>query len=131
MQDKNQQSRLHLRNDILVIVVLLVLSALGAIYLFCLRTPGTMVQVTVDGKRMGEYALSEDRVQEIPGYMSGMRNRLIIRDGKAYVQEASCPDGICVDHAPIFREGESIICLPNRVVVTVVGSDEDAPDLVA
>ena len=52
-------------------------------------------------------------------------NRLIIKDGKAYMETATCPDGICVNHNPIFRDGESIVCLPNGVVVTIIKNDDD------
>ena len=48
------------------------------------------------------------------------------------MENASCPDGICVSHRPIFRDGESIVCLPNRVVITVVSDGDTAsPDIVA
>ena len=60
----------------------------------------------------------------------GGHNRLVIKDGKAWVEEASCPDGICAAHKPIHREGESIVCLPNKVVVTVVTAEGgDNPDV--
>ena len=59
------------------------------------------------------------------------RNRLVICDGKAYMETATCPDGICVAHRPIFRNGESIVCLPNRVVITVTTATKtDTPDVV-
>ena len=37
---------------------------------------------------------------------------------------ADCPDQICVNHRPVSRNGESIICLPNEVVVSVKGGEE-------
>ena len=47
------------------------------------------------------------------------------------MEKATCPDGICVSHTPIFRDGESIVCLPQRVVITVVSNnDTDTPDIV-
>ena len=59
-------------------------------------------------------------------------NRLVIEDGKARIELASCPDGICSAHSPVFRNGESIVCLPNKVVVTVVAEkDTDSPDVIA
>ena len=59
-----------------------------------------------------------DRVEDIHTGKDGL-NRLVIKDGKAWVETASCPDGICAAHKPIHREGESIVCLPNKVVITV------------
>ena len=37
--------------------------------------------------------------------------------------DADCPDKICVNHATISDVGESIVCLPHRVVVEIVSSD--------
>ena len=107
----------HIRNDLILVAALLLLAAMGAVYLFCFRNPGSLVEVTVDGKLYGTYALSEDRVEEI--VTGDQHNRLVIRDGRARVEAADCPDKLCVSHREIFREGESIVCLPHRVVVTV------------
>ena len=61
----------------------------------------------------------------------GHRAIMYIKDGKAYVETATCPDGICAGHSPIHREGESIVCLPHRVVITVISaSPEQGPDIV-
>ena len=104
-------------------------AALGATYLFVFREGGNSVKVTVDGKAYGVYSLNENITEDIDTDNEGL-NRLIIRDGKAYMETATCPDGICVSHKPIFRNGESIVCLPNKVVVTVTTTDADSPDVV-
>ena len=121
------------RNDLILAFVLLFLAALGGIYLFFFRESGSVVKITVDGTEWAVYSLEEDRVVEIPsGESEKGYNRLVIRQGKAYVESASCPDGICAKHRAVFRDGESIICLPNRVVITVHSEKtSDAPDAVA
>lgn len=128
----NYQKKLR-RNDIIFIALLLLAAAVGLIYLFLFRDEGTVVNVTVDGKPYGTYSLSDNISHDIiTGKASENFNSFVIKDGKVFMKEASCPDGICVNHRPIFRDGESIVCLPNRVVITVVGEDDtDAPDIVA
>ena len=129
MTQPTNASKHRRRNDVILIAALLIAAALGAMYLFLLRDAGSQVTVTVNGEWYGTYPLSQERVEEI---RSGAQvNRLEIREGKAVVAYASCPDGICAAHAPIFRSGESIVCLPNRVVITVSGEQTaDAPDVV-
>lgn len=133
MNEPTKKGKSRLRNDVLLIAALLLLSAVGIVYLFVFRPGGDTVKVTVDGELYGTYSLSEPRTEEIrTGDDGGQINRLIIRDGKAHMEDATCPDGICVSHRPIFRNGESIVCLPNRVVVTVVTENaSDVPDIVA
>ena len=120
------------RNDLIFIAAILAVVALGAAVLFFLRGEGSTVQVEVDGTVIGTYPLSVDReVEIITGENGEELNLLVIKDGKATVTTATCPDGICAAHRPISREGESIICLPHKVVVTVVGGEGDEPDVVA
>ena len=120
------------RNDLIFIASVLLVVAVLAAVLFFLRGEGTTVQVEVNGTVIGTYPLSVDReVEIITGENGEELNLLVIKDGKATVTAATCPDGICTAHRPISREGESIICLPHKVVVTVIGGEGDEPDVVA
>ena len=121
--------RKKLKNDIIFVSVLLLMISVIGIFYFFFRGEGDTVIVTVDREIYGEYPLESDLVLEIRTEDS--LNTLVIRDGKAYMETADCPDGICTAHRPIFRDGESIICLPNKVVVTVVAKDGEEPDIIA
>ena len=129
MNERKKAFPARFRNDILLIGVLLFLSLCLALYLFFFREKGDTVKVTVDGEVYGVYALSEDRTEEIRDGED--YNLLVIRNGRAYMESASCPDGICVSHHAIHRDGESIVCLPNRVVVTVSAEGGGAPDIIS
>ena len=74
--------------------------------------------VKVKGEIEGVYSLAKDQSIEI----NGGTNVLKIRNGSADMTEADCPDKYCVDHKPICRGGETIICLPHRLVVEVTGT---------
>ena len=121
--DKTEQKRLW-RNDVIFIAALLVVIAVAGACLYFFRGEGNSVTVSIDGTVVATYPLNVDRTEEILTE-SGGYNRLIIKDGKAYVDSASCPDGICAAHKPIHREGESIVCLPNKVVITVQTTHTD------
>lgn len=124
------------RNDLILIGCLLAAVVLGGLALYLLREEGASVTVTVDGKPYGTYALSEELTLDIRTGDGGEQlNRLIIREGEAFVETATCPDGICAAHKPISRDGESIVCLPHRVVITVESADaprsDKQPDVVS
>ncbi len=104
------------RGDIFVIVLVLALTVAGTVGALLLRDQGNTLCVTIDGQEYGKYALELNQVIEITGKGN---NVLVIQDGQAYMQNADCPDKICVHHAPISRSGEAIVCLPNGVVAEV------------
>ena len=127
--EKTEKKRLR-RNDAIFIAVLVLVIAVAGACLYFFRGEGDAVTVSVDGKVIATYPLAVDRTEDILTGENGL-NRLVICDGKAWVETASCPDGICAAHKPIHREGESIVCLPNQVVVTVQTADTaDQPDIV-
>ncbi len=118
------------RNDIIFIAVLLLAAAVVGAGFFFLRGEGDAVRVTVDGKLCGTYSLDRDvRVEIRTGEGGEELNVLVIKDGKAYVESATCPDGICAEHRAVFRDGESIACLPHKIAITVYSSGDDAPDI--
>lgn len=120
-------------------VFLVILAAVGAmllaVYIFAPKSPGIWVEISVDGDISGRYRLDQAQTIEISGTGAdpegSVTNRLVIADGKADMTEADCPDHICVEHRPISNAGETIICLPNKVAVTVVGEEEKELDAVA
>jgi hypothetical protein len=99
---------------ILVLSLLLVGLSAFLIYKSC-ASEGVSVSVSVDGEEIAVYPLDVDARYAI----NRGTNTLVVKDGEAYMESASCPDKICVNYGKIRRVGESIICRPNKVVVTV------------
>lgn len=87
---------------------------------------GRWIRVTVDEKEFGVYTLEQDQIIEIND-----TNTLEIKDGKADMIAGRCPDKLCVHQKAISNSGESIICLPLKIVVSVVGGEAGELDAVA
>ena len=119
------------KNDIILIAVLLAAALLTAVGMRIWQMNNTRdaakVVVTIDGQVYGTYPLDEDRTERIE-LPDGSYNILTISDGYADVTEASCPDQICVKHNHIKYSKESVVCLPNKVVVTVEGGEDSEID---
>ena len=52
-------------------------------------------------------------------------NILTIENGTARMSDSSCPDHICENKGKIKYVGQTIVCLPNKLTVTVTGEAED------
>lgn len=111
----------------IVLSVALVLAAV-LMYVFLLSSKSTAVGetatavVTVNGKEYGRYPLDKDQSVRID--TDGGYNLLEIKDCKAIMAEADCPDGYCVSHGGISRKGEVIVCLPHKLSVEIETSEK-------
>ena len=111
------------RQDAVLLVGLLAVGLCLAAGLLLTRQDGAQVVVSVAGRETARLPLSETASYTIPG-ANGGTNVLQIADGTAWLEDASCPDRLCVQEGAIRYAGQSIICLPNRVVITVEGTSE-------
>lgn len=117
------------RNDVLFAGAVLLAALLGwLVFHFVYGKEGARVRVTQDGEVCAEYSLSEDREVRIAEKEAGGSNVLVIKDGRAYVSEADCPDKLCVKQKSISHTGESIVCLPHKLVITITGGEEASYD---
>ncbi len=79
------------------------------------------IRITVDGKEYGTYSLAKDQTIKIND-----TNVCEIKNGKAHMLSAECPDHLCMKQKAIDEKGGTIVCLPNKVVIEgekSVGSD--------
>lgn len=113
-----------IKNDIILIAVILVIAAIGIVVFMLTSKDGAKAVVTVDGNVVAEYDLNTD-TEEIIYSQNGCYNKIVIKNGKASVESASCPDLICVGHREISKQGETIVCLPNKLVVSIQSSQGD------
>ncbi len=131
MKNKKNTVYTFRKADILIPII----GAAAAVIIYLLpvygsRERGREAVVTVDGEIFGVYPLENDADILIPG-AANLNNRLVIKDGEADIIEAGCPDKTCVRMRKIKYKGETLVCLPNKVVVEIKGEGEDDFDAVA
>lgn len=119
------------KQDILLLAALLAGVLLLGAFLLLTRKSGAEVVVKVAGKQVTAFSVNKNTKYMIHG-VNGGTNELIIEDGQVWLEEASCPDKLCVHQGKIKYSGESIICLPNKVSVTIQDeTDTNGVDAVA
>ena len=117
------------KGDIIISLALLLLSLLMSFGISNSKptTSGKILRVEQNSKLYGEYPLDIDR--EVV-FDDGVHfNKIVIKDGKAYMDEANCRDQICTHMKEISMNGETIICLPNRVFLEVVDPENENDDI--
>ena len=123
--------------DLILLAVLLITGLAASLAIARSSAVGGQVVIKKAGETIGTYSLDEDRTlcitkdgkvsdynktdsQNETGY-----NILQIQDGKADMITADCHNQVCVDHKPISKGSEAIICLPHKIVVEIVKEKGD------
>ena len=116
------------KNDVIFISFLAVFCIAVCVWVYQgASVEGSNILITVDGKEYGTYSLLEEQVITI--VEGDAKNIIEIKGGKAYMKDASCPDQLCVSQNEISFDKESIICLPNKVVITVISDAKSDVDI--
>lgn len=118
------------RNDIILFFVIVLAAAAVILFMNITKSEGARVIVTVDGKEYKNLDLKKNTEFTIEE-KDGAYNKVVIQDGEVDMTEANCPDKICVKHKKIHYSGETIVCLPHKVVIKIVGGEEGDADITA
>lgn len=103
--------------DVVVIVLVLTLLA-AALYMILAPTQGRSAEIYVDGTLVATVRLDHQERIDLNGLT------VVVEEGSIHVEDADCPDKICERMGKISKAGETIICLPNRVVIKILGKGE-------
>lgn len=122
---EEKKKRRMSKKDWMLIVIILFVAGLACFLHEVIGAEGAgSVTVKVNGEIEGVYSLAEDRKIKI----NGGTNVLVIKNQEADMIEADCPDKLCVNQKAVSKNHESIICLPNKVVVEVDSKENSQLD---
>lgn len=112
------------KKELIIIVILLIISLTGFL-LFRSNGQGTKVEIKIAQKLYGTYDLSLDQEIIIMGEDGPPLITCFINDGKIQVISSNCPDKICIEDGAIKLSGQTIVCLPNQIVIKIIGEDSE------
>ena len=118
------------KKDLILVVSIaaFALLSLVVIHLFY-KDSGDVVVIQVDGLEYCRQSLDEEGVIDIR-IDDKVVNSVVIEDGRAYMSYADCPDKLCIKQGRISDTSKSIVCLPNRVVVSIESDKKGGYDAV-
>ncbi|MDV4149520.1 NusG domain II-containing protein [Clostridium sp. AL.422] len=115
--------------DFVIIAVLMLLSFLPEILLGASVGKGfnnTYAEITVAGKLYKTVPLSEHKGEETIELSTDLGTNIIkIKDNEIGIIEADCPDKVCMNPEHIEKPGQSLVCLPNKVMIEIKGMADD------
>ncbi len=122
MSGKSQTFIKKYMADFILIVVVMVVGIAALLIQKQLMKTGKTVHVIIAGNETQSFSLDDDmeyKIETDDTRPAKEYNILVIKDGKAYISEATCGEQICVKHNAISNTGETIVCLPHKLTVEI------------
>lgn len=120
-----------LKNDLILIFSIIVISLLSVTIILITSKQGNYVTIEQNGTITAVLQINKNQKYNIYNENNEIENTILIENGQVSMIYADCPDKICEKHKAIKNNNESIICLPNKVIVTVTNNLENEVDGVA
>ena len=96
-----------------IIIAVLVMAFIVSAFAFLSFDEASRVIIKQDNKIVYDQSIDQNAT------FDAGTNLVVINDGVVYIKEANCKNGDCVNMGKITKKGESIICLPNKVIVEI------------
>ena len=106
------------RADIVLIGLLIIMAFISYIVIFNFMSKhGDVVEVYSQSKLIKKVPLDTDTEFEVK--IDNHVNVIRVENGFVFILDADCPDKLCKKQGKIRNSGETIICLPNKIVIRV------------
>lgn len=99
--------------DIKLIITLAAVGVIALAAVLLCSQKGTTVVITQDKQQLFSGSLYYNQTIDLG------TNVVEIKNGKVDVISADCKNQVCVDHKKITKKGEQIVCLPNKIIITI------------
>ncbi len=111
-------------------IILAVMMLAGALLLIGQKKAqhgGNAFLVTIDGTEALHASLSSEATYPVR-QEDGSYNLLQVSDGMVWMKEANCRDGLCIRQGKTATPAKTIVCLPHKLVVTVISENAMTTD---
>ncbi|HIX90620.1 MAG TPA: NusG domain II-containing protein [Candidatus Agathobaculum pullicola] len=122
------RSRLKWGDFVIIGIVLLLAAALTGALAAGTRGDQLYAEVWQDNQLVERVALTDDtdRTIDLDGH-----NVIVLSGKSACMETADCRDQVCVRTGVLTRVGQVAVCLPNRVVLKIVGETSEIDAIVS
>ncbi len=115
--------------DVVLVLTVLIVSVSAWVVLEMTAAAGNRAVIQPVGRPGQVLALeSSSRVVSVLGPLG--ETRVEVKEGQVRIVDSPCPRHICVSMGWISRSGETLVCIPNGLVVRIEGKEGSGFDAV-
>ncbi len=108
--------------DIALFLIILIFGIIISFVSLFGNSEGDKVKIAVDGQLFGVYDINTDQTIEVE--QNNHINHITIKDGMVSMSYSDCANQVCVHSEAISMTKDSIVCLPNKVMIEIIAENQ-------
>lgn len=112
---------------IFAILALITIVSIAIPFIFSKDYSNSLVVIKANGAEYKTVPLSTNT--SIPINIDGHYNLIKVENGKVRIEDANCPDKLCVRSGSISRPGKPLVCLPHKITIEIEGIEKDIDEI--
>lgn len=113
-----------LKGDLIIVAFIIVLAVTTLIFMLPKSYDENILEIYLDGELIQSVELVEGEYQTIE-IDETAQNTIEIDGLQVRIIEATCYDSVCVNTGYISKAGEVIVCMPNKLLLKIVGDESE------
>ena len=111
--------------DFIVFALIAAITVTMFVYSISKKVTGTLIaQVFVENELLHEINLEELNVDKEILFHDG-DIKIVAQKNRIRFEKSDCPDLVCVNTGWIEKPGHIAACLPNKMLIKIIGSDDE------
>jgi len=112
---------------IFAILALITIASIAIPFIFSKDYSNALVVIKVNGAEYKTIPLNTN--SSIPVNINGNYNLISVENGKVHIEDANCPDKLCVRSGSISSPGKPLVCLPHKLTVEIEGVENKTDEI--
>lgn len=114
-----------IRGDRFLLLLISLLAALSAFFIYFKKDNPEQAIISVDGQVVNRINMKENNSSKL-FFVEGVigKSTIELHNGRVRMKESPCKNQICVHQGWIHSSGQSIVCLPGKIIIQVTGKSE-------
>lgn len=119
------------RTWVIAIAALAAVLLLLSLHFLGRHREGAVAQIVQDGTVIREIDLSQvkEEFRFVLPSPHGGSNTVLVQPGRICIEEADCPDQICVMQGWLSDQAMPLVCLPHGLIITIKASTDGTADV--
>lgn len=111
------------KGDFVIFAIILIIAIICLVPFISTQTDQLVCEISQDNKIIHKIILNKGYKDKITIETQNGNSVICIEDNSVWFESSDCPDQVCVHTGKLTHAGQIAVCLPNKVIIKLIGQE--------